>query len=97
MTESGVLLSYKARRKFYSDYNRTFNVILPQLVCDVLECLRYTLRMLIDKFDCPWHENPDEPLNYEDEIAKWSGLILDGDPSRVEWFLEKLNQIKKII
>lgn len=97
MTESGVLLSYKARRKFYSDYNRTFNVILPQLVCDVLECLRNTLRMLIDKFDCPWHENPDEPLNYEDEIAKWSGLILDGDPSRVEWFLEKLNQIKKII
>lgn len=97
MTESGVLLSYKARRKFYSDYNRTFNVILPQLVCDVLECLRNTLRMLIDKFDCPWHENPDEPLNYEDEIAKWSGLILDGDPSRVEWLLEKLNQIKKII
>ena len=97
MTESGVLLSHNARRKFYSNCNCTFNVVLPQLVCDVLECLRHTLRMLIDKFDCPWHENPDEALNYEDEIAKWSGLILDGDPSRIEWFLEKQNQIKKII
>ena len=95
MTESGVLLSHKARRKFYSDYNRTFNVILPQLVCDVLERLRHTLRMLIDKFDCPWHENPDEPLNYEDEIFKWSGLILNGDSGRIEWFLERLNQIKR--
>ena len=95
MTESGVLLSHKARRKFYSDYNRTFNAILPKLVCDVLECLRHTLRMLIDKFNCPWHENPNEVLNYEDEISKWSGLILDGDPSRIQWFLEKLNQIKR--
>lgn len=97
MTESGVLLSHKARRKFYSDYNRTFNVILPQLVCDVLECLRHTLRMLIDKFDCPWHENPDERLNYEDEISKWSGLILDGDPSRIEWFLGMINQVKMLM
>ena len=53
--------------------------------------------MLIDKFDCPWHENPDEPLNYEDEISKWSGLILDGDPSRIDWSLGMINQVKMLM
>lgn len=95
MTESGILVSHKARRKFYSNYNRTFNAILPKLVCDVLECLRYTLRMLIDKFNCPWHDNPNEPLNYEEEIFKWSGLTLNGDAGMIEWYLDKINQIKR--
>lgn len=71
MTESGVLMSHKVRRKFYSDCNKTFNVVLPQLVKEVIECLRLTLQLLIDKFDCPWHVNPDELLNYKEEVAKW--------------------------
>ena len=82
MTESGVLMSHKARRKFYSDCNKTFNVVLPQLVKEVIECLRLTLQLLIDKFDCPWHDNPDELLNYKEEVAKW--LKLREMPNLVE-------------
>lgn len=84
MTESGVLMSHKARRKFYSDCNKTFNVVLPQLVNDVLECLRHTLQLLIDKFDCQWHENPEELLNYKEELLKWikSSSILRFDESK---------------
>lgn len=75
--ENGTLVNLKGRKKFYSDYNNTFNTILPQLISDVVDILQSTIKLLIMKFDCPATDNPHEIMNYKREIAQWAGLMMD--------------------
>lgn len=74
MEESGTFKSVKARKKFYPDSTRTFNVVLPPLLLDVIECLKRTLNVLISTFSCPRTDNTQEFLNFKNEICGWSGI-----------------------
>ena len=74
LNESGTLKNIKARKKFYSDCNNTFNVVLPPLLLDVIGCLEKTIQLLISAFDCPWVENKRESLNFQSEILGWYNI-----------------------
>lgn len=79
MTETGTLVCYKQRKKFYPDCTRTFNSILPEIVKDVIRCLSATLNLLNSKFDCEWTENDHEVTKYQKEILGWRGLRKNKD------------------
>lgn len=68
MTENGVLVTYKQRKKFYPDCTQTFNNKLPVIVREVINCLSATINLLISAFDCEWTENDREIMNYQKEI-----------------------------
>lgn len=71
LNESGTLKNLKARKKFYSNCTRTFNVMLPPLLLDVVRCLEKTLNVLISTFDCSYADNQQEILNFKKEISGW--------------------------
>lgn len=71
MNESGTLKNIKARKKFYPDCTRTFNIILPTLILEVIACLDKTLSVLISTFDCTYTTNNKEFMNYKDVISGW--------------------------
>lgn len=88
--DSGTLVNFKNRKKFYSDYNNTFNVLLPRLVLELIEYFQNTIKMLIEKFDCKATDNPGEVMNHQREITRWTGLVV-GDREKatlLDWIKE---------
>lgn len=73
LNESGTLKNIKARKKFYPDCTRTFNVILPTLLLEVVGCLKKTLNVLISTFECPCTGNKQSFLDFKKEISGWYG------------------------
>ena len=72
LNESGTLKNIKARKKFYPDCTRTFNVMLPPLLLEVVGCLEKTLNVLISAFDCP-RTDKQNFLDFKKEILGWHG------------------------
>lgn len=73
LNESGTLKNIKARKKFYPDCTRTFNVVLPPLLFEVIRCLEKTLHVLISTFECPYNDDKQSFMNFRKEISGWYG------------------------
>lgn len=73
LNESGALKNIKARKKFYPDCTRTFNVVLPPLLLEVVGCLEKTLNVLISTFECSSTDNKQNFLGFKKEISGWYG------------------------
>ena len=74
LNESGTLKNIKARKKFYPDCTRTFNVMLPPPFLEVVGSLEKTLNVLISAFDCP-RTDKQNFLDFKKEILGWHGKI----------------------
>lgn len=73
LNESGTLKNIKARKKFYPDCTRTFNVVLPPLLFEVIRWLEKTLHVLISTFECPYNDDKQSFMNFRKEISGWYG------------------------
>ena len=67
--EFGRLVTYKNRKKFYSNYDSTMNALLPQLMLDMIYLFAETLSVIIKEFDC-------EAYTDMDTINKYSKYLI---------------------
>lgn len=79
LNESGTLKNIKARKKFYPDSTRTFNVMLPPLLLEVVGCLEKTLHILISTFECPYTDDKHCFMNFKEEISGWRRMNFSDD------------------
>lgn len=69
--ESGNLLTYNARRKFYSDASKTFNTQLPSMLREFMELSLYTLNLIKKTYHVEYFESNEDKTKFHNEIIQW--------------------------
>ena len=75
--ESGVLLTYNARRKFYSDASKTFNTILPLMLREFMKLSLNTLTLIKQTYYVDFFESAEDRVKYLKEIHNWYKTYAD--------------------
>lgn len=75
--ECGVLLTYNARRKFYSDASKTFNTILPLMLREFMKLSLNTLTLIKHTYHVDYFESVEDRVKYLKEIHNWYKTYAD--------------------
>lgn len=76
-SENGVLSTYNARRKFYSDSSKTFNTILPLMIEDFLKKSLCTLNIIKQVYHIDYYQSSDDILKFVKEISNWQKSFIN--------------------
>lgn len=76
-SESGALLTYNARRKFYSDTSKTFNTQLPSMLREFMELSLSTLDLIKRAYYVDYFESKEDRAKFLNEIHQWYKTYAD--------------------